>query len=410
MTAWCGPDRHVACKIDAMLRMAITIVAVLAFASTAQAQIDPVRRDLVEFGYDQPIEGHAPVGAYVFYYLSRPQFVDADNALRLALSPVYLDGEWGVRNALGPQTDLAIGASGGGFASDYNEIRAGRWLRDQSFTGLDGGVDISAYHLFDPGARVPVYGILRGDFRYVAFERDSRNPPQFVLPDNQPIASVRAGLRAGGIEPMLAPEVAGELSAWYETQVRLNPGTYGFDADRSVQRTVQRFWGRALLVYTLPQLRHRIAFSIVGGTSVHPDRLSAWRIGGVLPLDSEFPLLLPGYYEGEFSARNFMLAGGDYAVPLDRAEHWQLGVGAAAARIGYTPGLEGPHAWNGGMSASLAYAPDTKAWRASLVYGRAFDAVRNGHRGADSISLLMEFDLERMGYLPAETSRTRQPD
>jgi hypothetical protein len=60
-------DRHVACKIDAMLRTAITILAVLALASTAQAQIDPVRRDLVEFGYDQPIEGHAPVGAYVFY-------------------------------------------------------------------------------------------------------------------------------------------------------------------------------------------------------------------------------------------------------------------------------------------------------------------------------------------------------
>jgi hypothetical protein len=393
-----------------MLRMAMTVLFALAFTTAAHAQIDPVRRDLVEFGYAQPLAGHAPVGAYVFYYLSRPQFGDAEHALRLAVSPVYLDGEWAWRNALGAHTDLAIGVSGGGFASNYNEIRAGHWLRDQSFTGHDGGVDVSAYHLFDPGARVPVYGILRGDFHYVAFERDSRNPPGFVLPDNQPIASVRAGVRGGGIEPVLAPDVAGELSAWYETQVRFNAGTYGFDGDRRVERTVQRLWGRGLLVYTLPQSAHRIALSIVGGTSVHPDRLSAWHIGGVLPLESEFPLVLPGYYEGEFSARNFMLAGADYVVPLDRGEHWQMGVGAAAARIGFTPGVEGPHAWNSGMSASLGYAPDTKSWKASLIYGRAFDAVRNGHRGADSITLLMEFDLERMGYLPADASQPRRPD
>ena len=390
-----------------MLRLVMTLLAALAFTGGAHAQIDPVRRDLVEFGYDQTLEGHAPVGAYIFYYLSRPQFGDAEHALRLAVSPVYLDAEWASRDALGANTDLAIGVSGGGFASNYNEIRAGHWLRDQSFTGHDGGVDISAYHLFDPGARVPLYGILRGDFRYVAFERDSRNPPNFILPDNQPIATIRAGLRGGGIEPVLAPDVAGELSAWYETQVRFNAGTYGFDADRRVQRSVQRFWGRGILVYTLPQSRHRLALSIVGGASVHPDRLSAWRIGGVLPLDSEFPLVLPGYYEGEFSARNFVLAGADYAVPLDRAEHWSIGVGGAVARIGFTPGLEGTHAWNSGVSAALGYAPEAKAWKASLVYGHAFDAVRSGHRGADSVTLLMEFDLERMGYLRADAAQPR---
>jgi len=127
----------------------------------------------------------------------------------------------------------------------------------------------------------------------------------------------------------------------------------------------------------------------------------------VLPLDSEFPLVLPGYYEGEFSARNFLLAGADYAVPLDRGNHWSLGVGAAVARIGFTPGLEAPHAWNSGIGASLGYAPEAKAWKASLVYGHAFDAIRSGHRGADSITLLMEFDLERMGYLRADAAQPR---
>jgi len=103
-----------------MPRLVMTLLAALAFTGGAYAQIDPVRRDLVEFGYDQTLEGHAPVGAYIFYYLSRPQFGDAEHALRLAVSPVYLDAEWASRDALGANTDLAIGVSGGGFASNYN--------------------------------------------------------------------------------------------------------------------------------------------------------------------------------------------------------------------------------------------------------------------------------------------------
>jgi hypothetical protein len=378
------------------------LFAALACASSARAQIDPVRRDLFEFGYDQPVHGHAPVGAYIFYYLSRPQFGDADHALRVALSPVYVDAEWAVRNALGANTDIGLGVSGGGFADDYNEIRAGRWLRDQSFTGHDGGVDVSLYHLFNPGDRLPLNGIVRGDFRYVAFERDSENPPTFVIPKDQPIASVRLGLRAGGIEPVLAPDVAAELSAWYEARFRLDPGSYGFADDRRVESTVQRLWARGLFVYTLPDSGQRIALQAIGGASFHGDRLSAWRIGGVLPLEAEFPLVLPGYYEGELSARNFILAGADYSIPLDAALRWQLGVGAAIAHIDFTPGLEEAHAWNSGISASIGYAPTTRAWKASLVYGHAFDAVRNGHRGADSVSLLMELDLERLGYLRAD--------
>jgi hypothetical protein len=61
-----------------------------------------------------------------------------------------------------------------------------------------------------------------------------------------------------------------------------------------------------------------------------------------------------------------------------------------------------------GASASLGYAPASKAWKVSLVYGHGFDAVRNGHRGADSISLLMEVDLERMGYLASDRDSPRR--
>jgi len=384
----------------------ITLVAALVWSCLAFAQVDPVRRDLVEAGYDQPISGHAPLGTYLFYYLSRPQFRDADHALRIALSPAYLDGEWAIRNAFGAHTDFAVGVFGGGFDSDYDEIRNGRWVREESFIGHDGGIEARVYHLFNPGQRIPLNGILQGGFRYVAYLRDSHNPPDFVVPADQPTARIRAGLRFGGIEPVLAPDMALELSAWYEGDARLDAGAYGFGGDRAVESRVQRFFARGLFVYTLPDSQQRFSAVLQGGSQVHPDRLSAWRIGGVLPLDAEFPLIVPGYYEGEFSARNFVLVGADYSLPIDAARRWRAGFGAATARIDYTQGLEEPHAWVTGASASLGYEPQSKAWKVSLVYGHGFDAIRPGHRGADSLSLLMELDLERMGYMQADAAST----
>jgi hypothetical protein len=395
------PHRLLAC---------IAFTAAAALAAPALAQIDPTRRDLVEFGYDQPLEGHAPVAAYVDYYLNRPQFRDARHALRLAISPVYLDGELDIRDALGANTDVGIGVNGGGYAYDYNEIRAGRWLRDQSFTGHGGGASLSVYHLFNPGALIPLNAVLQGAFRYVAYERDSHNPPAFAIPKNQPIASVRAGLRFGGIEPVLAPARAAELSAWYEGQVRFEPGTYGDGNDRRVESSVHLFWARGLLTYTLPQSRERLSLQVIGGTSIHPDRLSAYRLGGTFALASDFPLGVPGYYEGELSARHFVLVSGAFAMPIDRAEHWQLGVGAAAAHVGYTEGLDQTRAWNSGMSVGLDYAADAKRWKASLVYGHAFDAIRAGRRGGDSLTMMVELDLERMGYLKSDVAPDRHRD
>ena len=106
--------------------VALALLGAAALSTSAWAQIDPTRRDLVEFGYDQPLEGHAPVSAYLFYEFSRPQFGDAEHALRLTVSPVYLDGEWDIRGVFGPDTDVGIGVNGGGFAYDYDELRAGR--------------------------------------------------------------------------------------------------------------------------------------------------------------------------------------------------------------------------------------------------------------------------------------------
>src|SRR5580700_7824999 len=99
------------------------------------AQIDPVQRDLIQFGYNQAFEGHQPLGAYAFYYHNQPDFLRTNMTLRLAVAPVYLDSEVGFSGILGPNTDLGLGLAGGGFADGYSEIRDGKYYPGESFDG-----------------------------------------------------------------------------------------------------------------------------------------------------------------------------------------------------------------------------------------------------------------------------------
>src|SRR5205085_11782487 len=106
----------------------------------AQAQIDPVKRELLQLGYNAAIEGHSPFSGYAFLYWNEPQLIQTNLALRLAVAPTYLDAEVGLRDALGPNTDVGLGLAGGGFADSYSEIRQGRYLQRESFTGHGGGM------------------------------------------------------------------------------------------------------------------------------------------------------------------------------------------------------------------------------------------------------------------------------
>src|SRR5271166_2480275 len=128
----------------------------------AHSQIDPVKRDLIQLGYNQPLEGKAPLSAYAFYYYNKPDFLRTNLTLRLAVAPVYVDSELGFVQGLGPNTDFAIGAAGGGFADSYNELRGGEYVESESFYGNGGELSGSIYHLFDPGRLVPLNFILRG--------------------------------------------------------------------------------------------------------------------------------------------------------------------------------------------------------------------------------------------------------
>ena len=356
----------------------------------AFGQIDPVKRDLVQMGYNAALEGHPPLSLYAFYYRNEPDFPTTNMTLRLAIAPTYLDSELGIRHVLGPNTDVGFGLAGGGFADSYFEIRQGKYIPAESFDGYGGGGSVSLYHLFNPGYMIPLNGVLRGTARFVTYDPLDTTAPTFQVPANMGIFSVRTGLRWGGREPVLFPALAMELSVWYEGQFRSEADVYGF-GDRSIEPHTHLFWGEAYLAYTLPNLKHSFAINLVGGSSINADRLSAYRLGGFLPMVSEFPLSLPGYYYQEISATRFFLAAGDYTVPLDKAQRWNVNAGAATSVVEYLPGLEQPGKWNSGVGGGVFYTSPT--WRVMVGYGYGINAIRSSGRGAQSIGFLLQFDL-----------------
>jgi len=308
----------------------------------------------------------------------------------------------GIRHVLSPNTDLAIGLAGGGFADSYSEIRLGKLLKDESFTGHGGEGAVSLYHLINPDQPIPLNAILRGLVHYTAYERDDKTAPGFTLPSDHASVHLRTGLRWGGREPLVLPTLAMELSAWYEGQYRIDAGRYGFNGDRELRDHSHLFWGRALLVYTMPELQHNFSVSLTAGTSLNADRFSAFRVGGALPLVSEFPLTLPGYYFQELSADRFVLLSSQYAVPLGPWKQWGFMLSAATAEIDYLRGLEQPGRWNSGVGGGLLFRSKSQAWNIVLGYSYGIDAIRSGGRGAHSVGILIQYDLEadRRGKKP----------
>jgi len=374
------------------------------------AQIDPIKRDLIQFGYNQPLEGHAPFAGYAFYYHNQPDFLRTNLTLRLALAPVYLDSELGFVGGLGPNTDFAVGLAGGGFADSYNEIHGGTYYSSQSFEGSGGEISASVYHLFNPGDLIPLNLVLRGTAHYATYDRNDSTSPTFQLPGDRGEFNVRTGLRWGGIEPTLFPALAMELSIWYEGQFRTDSGTYGFNGDRAVEEQSHLFWAEAALSYTLPESQQNIYVRLTAGTSVDADRFSAYRLGGFLPLVAEFPLSLPGYYFQEISAQQFVLLNANYLLPLDKSQRWNLDANAATAVVDYLPGTGQPGNSLTGVGGGIFYRAPSDRFKIMLDYAYGIDALRSQGRGAQSIGVLMQWDLgpaHGEGFHPAHPDRWR---
>jgi hypothetical protein len=359
-----------------------------------QAQIDPYKRQLLQFGYNQPTKGHWPLAGYLFYLLNQPDFVRPDLTLRLALAPTYVDSEFGFLHALGPDTDLALGLSGGGFADSYNEIRRGQYIIDESFPGHGGRTSVSLYHRFNPSQRLPLNAVVRGMLDYASYDRDDSTADTFVLPGDRLTYSLRTGLRLGGREPTLIPALGMEFSTWYEGGIRSKHGPYGFDGDRRTEANSHRFWGRALFAYTVPWLEHNFNLSITAGTTRRADRFSAYRLGGTLPLLSEFRLDLPGYEAQEITAREFVLFNGLYWLPIDTAKRWSVTGFGGAAWVNYLAGLEQADRWLAGVGAGVGYKAAHDVWQVVLAYAYGFNALRSEGKGGQSVVLLFQFDFE----------------
>jgi hypothetical protein len=390
-----------------MKRIGFALLWLALFAPIfASAQIDPVKRDLIQFGYNQAFEGHQPLAAYAFYYHNQPDFVRTNLTLRLAVAPVYLDSELGFVGALGPNTDLGIGLAGGGFSDSYNEIRGGEFLPGESFDGNGAEISASIYHLFNPGDEIPLNFVLRGTAHYTVYNPNEDTAANFTLPGDHGDFNVRTGLRWGGVEPTLFPPLAMELSVWYEGHVRSNPGAYGFNGDRELKEQSHLFWAEAALAYTLPKSQQSFYVRLTAGTSVDADRFSAYRLGGFLPLIAEFPLSLPGYFYQEINARQFVLLNANYLLPLDGKKRWNLDVNAASAFVDYLPGESQSGNWLNGVGGGILYHSQSDRWKIMFNYAYGIDAIRSHGRGANSIGVLVQFDL---GLLHSKKFTSPQP-
>jgi hypothetical protein len=120
-------------------------------------------------------------------------------------------------------------------------------------------------------------------------------------------------------------------------------------------------------------------------------------------------LSLPGYYYQQISAKSFGLLGGNYMVPLDKKEQrWNVNITASTAVVDYLSGLEQRGNWHTGVGAGILYK--TPTWKVMVGYGYGVDALRDGHKGAHSIGVLMQLDWgeakERL-LNPGEAGRWR---
>jgi hypothetical protein len=370
----------------------------------SSAQIDPIKRDLIQIGYNGVFEGRQPFSGYAFYYHNQPNFLKQTNlTLRLAISPTYMDNELGIANALGPNTDIGIGVAGGGFADSYNEFQDGSYIPQQSFDGFGGEGSMSIYHLFDPGRLIPLYFVLRGSAHYSTYSTTSETAPNFELPNDHATGSVRTGLRFGGVEPTLFPALAMELSVWYEGDWRSNPGSYGFvntvpPNPYHLNPQSHLFWGEAALSYTFDN-KQNFYVRLTAGTSIDADRFSAYRLGAFLPLVAEFPLSLPGFFYQEISARQFVLMNANYLIPLDRKNRWALAFNASTAGVDYLPGTGQPGNFLAGVAGGVMWRSPQDHWKIIADYARGINAVRNGGRGSNSIGVLVQVDLGAPGKL-----------
>lgn len=360
----------------------------------AQAQIDPAPRQLLQLGANASLTDPGPFGAYAFYYWNMPDFPTTNQVLRLAIAPCYVDADYGFQGLLGKQTDLALGAFGGFYANSYQDVDGGRYYKDRSFDGNSIGGRVSLYHRVNPDQMIPLTLVLRESVAYVGYEDTQNTGYRFDLPNSQPVLTTRAGFRWGGKEPVLTPKLAMEVSGWLEWAHRTESGNYGYAADSyELNSDTYRIFGRVLANYLTVESKQYLTFTLQGGVDIDPDRLGCFRLGGMLPYTSEFPLLIPGYFFGELSAKSYGLANLTYGIPIDSADHWYWMNTAAAAVVDYVDGTGQPGAFNSGVGTGIGYTAPSHRWKLYSMLGYGIQAKRTDGDGGFSLGVAFQYNF-----------------
>jgi len=374
-----------------MRSSAVALAAALFLNAPAAAQIDDTKRTLLEAGYESGLGNPGPAAPYAFLYLNRPGAAGPGSAWRLALAPVFLDTELGLPGALGGRTDVGLGFSGGGYAFGHAQVDRGDEKIGEAFIGHGLSPSVSLYPRLGDIGPVPVSGVFRLAAVYTDFQRDDGTDAAYEPPPDEWTGVARAGVRAGGVEPGMDRGRAAELSLWAETRVRDRPASYGYGDDRYVRRNVNLLWARVQL--SLPAGAARVSGGLNAGSGGQIGRLTAYRLGGMLTQTSEFPLILPGYFAQEISARRFVHAWAQTALPIGHSKRFTIELTAAAASLSPVRGTDPGGVRHAGFASGLGFAPPDGALRAALTYGFAPTALRGKRRGAHSAALVVEIDF-----------------
>lgn len=381
-----------------------TVLWLLA-AVPAAAQIDDTKRLLLEGGFEDGVGNPGPAGAYAFLYMNRPDAAGKGSALRLALAPVFVDAELGLPGLLGERTDLGFGLSGGGYAFSRQEVVRGDQRVGESFIGHGVSPSFSMYPKIGDVGPVPLAGVFRLALVQTDYQRTADTDANFVLPPDELTGQARVGLRLGGQEPGMERSPALEFSMWYETRVRDRPAVYGY-GDRSVRRSVNMYWTRLLFVPPSDEIRS--SFGAGAGGADRLGRLDAYRLGGQLTQNAEFPLVLPGYFNQEIPAHQYAHFWARGGVPVTRSRKVYANLLAAVADVSPARGSDPGGVWHAGFGAGLEFSPRDGALHAELSYGFSPTALRGGRRGGHSLALTAEIDFLSPDPKTRRGAKTRQ--
>ena len=277
-----------------------------------------------------------------YYYLNEPNFFHTNSPCAWRWRPSIWIRSWDWCICSGRNTDLGDSAGGG-------------WIRGQLLRGSPEGKYVPDHPVpptrraegshfgvspVQSGATDSALWIGAGEGPAITtFTRETMNWPGFVLPRNHSTLRLAGGFAGlGGREPLLHPDPGYGSLGLVRRTVSQRRRPLWVEGRPGAGARLAPVLGRALLIYTLPESKQSIDFSVTGGTSAQADRFSAYRLGGGLPLASEFPLSIPGYFYQELSARSFVSVSAQYTLPLDADKTWNLSPMGSLAGGGLSAG------------------------------------------------------------------------